>query len=262
MKKIAVITGTSGGIGRCTSELFIKKGYKVYGLSRSGPHDDKIIHISTDISSEQSVINAFNVIKESENKIDVLVNNAGFGISGAVEHTDIGSAKQLFDVNFFGAVNCIKKALPLLRAAESGRIINVSSIAAVLPVPYQAFYSSVKSALNSLTLALANEVSPFGIKVIAVMPGDVKTGFTAARKKNTVSENIYKQAEDRAVKRMEKDEQNGMPPEKVAACVYKAAVKKHPRVFYSVGFIYRVFALLSKILPTGLVNKIEGKMYG
>jgi len=262
MKKIAIITGASGGIGLSTAKLFAENGYTVYSLSRSKPVYNNIIHIKTDVLSEESVKSAINAVITAEGKIDVLVNNAGFGISGAVEFTEMSDARQIFDVNFFGTFACIKYVLPHMRKAGVGCIISVSSVAAVLPVPYQSFYSCTKSAINSLILSLSNEVKPFGIKVCAVMPGDVRTGFTSARKKNAIIDSAYRASEERSVARMEKDEQGGMPPEKVAQSIYKAATKKHPKVIYTVGFTYKLFAVLAKVLPIGLVNRIEGKMYG
>ncbi len=262
MKKVAVVTGGSSGIGLTTAKAFCNAGYVVYSLSRSAPKDENIIHIKTDVSIEAQVATAIEQIIQQNPRIDVLVNNAGFGISGAVETTEITDAKRQFDINFFGTHACIKQVLPHMRAAGDGHIINISSVAAVLPLPYQAFYSAVKSAVNALTLALANEVSGLGIKVCAVMPGDVRTAFTQAREKNEPAENPYKESESRAVGRMEKDEQAGMSPEKVAKLVVKIAGKKRVKPLYTVGGSYKVFVLLSKILPTGLVNKVEGLMYG
>ncbi|PKM62869.1 MAG: short-chain dehydrogenase [Firmicutes bacterium HGW-Firmicutes-21] len=261
MKKVVVITGASSGIGLCTAVLFADNGYTVYSLSRSRPAENRIIHIHTDISDEESVKSAIDTVISAEGRISVLVNNAGYGISGAVETTDVNDAKRLFEVNFFGTFTCIKYVLPHMRAAGGGCIVNVSSVAAVLPLPYQAFYSCTKSALNSLTLALANEVRPFGIRVSAVMPGDVRSGFTAARKKSVTSETVYSESQDRAVSRMEKDEQGGMQPEIIARQIYRAALKKRPKVLYTAGLTYKLFILLAKVLPAGLVNRIEGKIY-
>lgn len=261
MKQVVVITGASSGIGLCTGSLFADKGYTVYSLSRSCPPDSRLFHIPADVSDESSVESAVAEVIRRESRIDILINNAGFGISGAAEATLLDDAKRQFDINFFGMFLCIKHVLPHMRSAGKGRIINVSSVAAVLPVPYQSFYSCAKSAVNAFSLSLANEVKPFGISVTAVMPGDIKTGFTNARKKNDSINEAYKEREERAVSRMEKDEQNGMEPKTVAACIYKAAVKKHPRPLYTVGLQYKALVALSKILPVSVVNKIEGKMY-
>ncbi len=262
IRKTAVITGASGGIGLSTARLFADNGFVVYSLSRTAPQDNRIKHIPSDISLEDSVRAAITEIIKKEGKIDVLVNNAGIGISGSVELTDPNEARRLFDINLFGAFFCIKHVLPHMRTAGSGHIINISSVAAVLPLPYQSFYSCSKSALNALTLSLANEVKHFGIKVCAVMPGDVRTGFTEARKKSEAEKNAYSIREQKSVLKMEKDELNGMPPEKTAKCIYKAALKKRPRPLYTVGASYRLFVFLAKLLPARLVNRIEGIMYG
>ncbi len=191
----------------------------------------------------------------------MLVNNAGFGISGAVEFTNIESARRLFDVNFFGTLTCIQCALPYLRKNGGGRIVNVSSVAAPIAIPFQSFYSAAKASINSLTLSLINELRPFHITVCAVMPGDVRTGFTSAREKSGAGEELYGDAIERAVAVMERDEENGMTPEFVARCVFRAAQKKHPKPFYAAGAKYKVFLLLFKLLPAGLSNRIVGSIY-
>ena len=179
--KVVIITGASSGIGLECAKMFSQKGYKVYALSRRGGNDHLISHVKCDVTDEKCVKSTFSDIFEKENRIDILVNNAGFGISGAVEFTDTQSAKKQFDVNFFGTVICSKAVLKLMRKQGFGRIINISSMAAPLAIPFQSFYSASKAAVNSFTLSLANEVKPFGISVCALMPGDVKTEFTQNR---------------------------------------------------------------------------------
>ena len=148
-----------------------------------------------------------------------------------------------------------------MRLQGGGRIVNLSSLAAPLAIPFQAFYSASKAAVNSLTLALANEVRPFNIKVCAVMPGDVKTGFTAAREKNTAGDEFYGETLKRAVAGMERDEQNGMSPDDIADAVYAAATKARPKLLSTKGTKYHLFFALSKALPVSLVNIIVGKLY-
>ena len=189
------------------------------------------------------------------------MNNAGFGISGAIEFTELAEAKRQFDVNFFGCFICSKNVIKYMRLQGGGRIVNLSSLAAPLAIPFQAFYSASKAAVNSLTLALANEVRPFNIKVCAVMPGDVKTGFTAAREKNTAGDEFYGETLKRAVAGMERDEQNGMSPDDIADAVYAAATKARPKLLSTKGTKYHLFLALSKALPVSLVNIIVGKLY-
>ncbi len=258
---VAVVTGGSSGIGKAACSLFRDSGFTVYEFSRSGKGENGINHITADITDEKSVDAAFKRVFDEAGGIDLLVNNAGMGISGAIEFTELSSAKKIFDVNFFGTLICIKAALPYLRKSKNGRIVNMSSVAAPVAIPFQSFYSATKAAVNSLTLALRNEVKPFGIKVSAVMPGDAKTGFTDAREKNTVGSELYGEAIERAVTAMEKDERNGMTPEKVAKVVYKAATAKNPKPLYTAGGVYKLFVFLTKILPTRLFNWIVGKVY-
>lgn len=259
--KTVVVTGGSSGIGKAICEVFADKGFSVYELSRSGKDNGKIIHVDCDVTNEESIDNAFSEIIKSAGKIDVLVNNAGFGISGAAEFTSLEKAKKQFDVNFFGTVACTNKAVKYMREAGGGRIINISSLAAELSIPFQAFYSASKSAVNSLTLAMANELKPFGITVCALMPGDVKTGFTAAREKDTSADTVYRGILKKSVATMEHDEQNGMSPERIADAVYKLSESKSPKPLSTVGAQYKLFAVLAKLLPIRAVNSIIGMIY-
>ncbi len=258
MSKVAVVTGASGGIGAEIAARLLELGYRVYDLSRHGGETG--IHISTDVSKEQDVASAFEKIGTEESGIDLLINNAGFGISGAVEFSDTDDVRKIFEVNVLGAFLCAKYALPLLRKRR-GRIVNVSSAAAIFSIPFQAFYSATKSALNSLTLALRCEVSRFGVSVCAVMPGDVRTGFTAARVKNEAGEEAYGNVIASSVSVMEKDERNGMTPRYVAQKVCKVATRKNVAPLYTIGFKYKIFAGLSKVLPTRFINAVVKKLY-
>lgn len=264
--RVAVVTGGSSGIGRATAGLFAEKGWTVYELSRRGQNSGGVRHITADVTDEASLAAAFEEIYAAEGRIDTLVCNAGFGISGAVEYTDLAAAQKQMDVNFFGAVRTIQAALPYLHKNEliRGRrahIVNISSMGGPLALPFQAFYSCSKSAINTLTLALANELRPFGIAVCAVMPGDVKTGFTAAREKSSAGSEVYGGVIDTSVRTMEKDEQGGMQPVRIARKVYAMAAKKNPKPLSTVGFSYKLFALLNKLLPTSLVNRLIGVIY-
>jgi len=257
---ILIISGGSSGIGKATASLFAERGWCVFELSRHGVSADGITHIDCDVTSEESCKTAINQVLKQTDRIDVVISNAGFGISGAVEFTDIKEAERQMDVNFLGAVRLTQAVLPQLRQQRSGRIIYTSSVAAVLAVPYQAFYSASKAAINALALALANEVQEFGISVSVMMPGDVSTGFTDARAKSTAGEEVYTHAA-KAVSSMEKDERGGMQPIQMAKLFYHIATCHSPRPQYVGGFIYRVFCLLDRILPKRFVNWIEGVMY-
>ncbi|MDR1131449.1 MAG: SDR family NAD(P)-dependent oxidoreductase [Oscillospiraceae bacterium] len=261
MGNVVVITGGSSGIGKSAAALFARNAYAVYELSRTGKNENGVTHITADITRPDELRAAFAEIFRQTRRLDVLVNNAGMGISGAIEFTDEVQARRIFDVNFFGTFLCCKEALPYLRQTPGARIINLSSVAAPLSIPFQAFYSATKAAVNALTLALANELRPFGIRVCAVMPGDTHTGFTAAREKSESGEALYGEAVRRAVSAMEKDELSGMSPDQVAGVLLRAARKKRPKVLYTVGSKYKFFVTIAKILPVNLCNRLVGKLY-
>ena len=259
--KIAVVTGATSGIGAETARLLCKNGYRVWGFSRRGGESSgELRQLCCDVTDEAAVRQAFATVFAAEGHIDLLVNNAGFGISGAIEDTALADAKKQLDVNFFGCFLCCKAVIPYMRQTGGGRIINISSMAAVLSIPFQSFYSASKSAINALTLALANEVRPFGITVCALMPGDVKTGFTAARQKSAASD-AYAVVAAKSVAVMEHDEQNGMSAQTLARAVLRLAQRKRPQPLSTCGAQYHLFAGLQKLLPQRIVNAIVGKLY-
>ena len=261
--KTVIVTGASRGIGLETAKLFSGKGYRVYALSRSGKCEEteNIIPLACDVTDEEAVKRVFRRIYEESGRIDILVNNAGFGISGAVEFTDETQAKKQFEVNFFGCFLCCKCVADYMRKNGGGRIINISSLAAELSIPFQAFYSASKAAVNSLTLALANELRPFHISVCALMPGDVKTGFTDAREKQEEDGGVYADVIKKSVATMENDERNGMPAEKIAEAVLLLAEKKKVKPLSTKGAKYKFFAVLAKLLPASAVNRVVGMLY-
>lgn len=258
--KTLLLTGGSSGIGLHTVQLFVEKGWTVFELSRSGHTTPSITHINCDVTDERSVREAVDEVMQQVDHLDVVISNAGYGISGPVEFTSIEEAQKQFDVNFFGAFRLVQSVLPIMRYQGYGRIIFTSSVAAELSIPYQSFYSASKSAINALALALANEVRDFGIHVSVLMPGDVATGFTDARKKDVKGGEVYQRLHS-AVSRMEQDERSGMAPICMAKCLYRIAVAKCPKPFYVGGTIYGVFSLLNRLLPKRLVNWIVGKLY-
>lgn len=261
MNKVAVITGGSSGIGLCTARALAAAGCRVYELSRRDSDSPGITHIRCDVTSDEQVQSAVDMIIAAEDKIDVLINNAGFGISGAVEFTDTEAARRLFDVNFFGMVRMNRAVLPLMRKAGAGRIVNLSSVAAPVAIPFQAYYSATKAAVNNYTMALANEVRPFGITVCAVMPGDIKTGFTAARQKNIEGDDVYQGRISRSVAGMEKDEQTGMDPQKAGNYIAGVALNRSHKPLRTIGIAYQCAVFLTKILPARWLNALVGKIY-
>ena len=260
-EKIVVITGGNSGIGKYTAEAFVRKSCTVYDLSRRDIKNKGITHITTDVTDEKQVIAAINQIIVEKGKIDILINCAGFGISGAVEFTQLCDAKKQFDVNFFGAVNVTKAVIPHMRSKESGRIVNISSVAAAAHIPFQTYYSASKAAIESYTNALANEVRPFGISVTAIQPGDICTPFTQARQKSFDGDDVYEGRISRSVQGMEKDEQKGMSPETAGGYIAKIALKKRVKPVYAIGTSYKVLSTLCKIFPCSIRNRIVGMLY-
>ncbi|NLT18715.1 MAG: Cyclopentanol dehydrogenase [Firmicutes bacterium ADurb.Bin080] len=260
MGKVVIITGASSGIGKTTAEILNSKGYKVYNLSRR--ESLGIEHIKTDISNYEDVKNAISCIYEKEGRIDVLINNAGMGISGAIENTDDNTAKQLFSVNFWGMFYSTKEVIPIMRKNNSGSIINISSAAAKFPLPFQAFYSASKAAVSSFSDALRLEVKPFGINVTAILPGDVKTEFTQARIKNKSNDPIYGDRIDKSVSAMERDEENGMSPETISKIIIKIIEKKNPPPYVIGGLKYEFLVFLTRLMPYRLTLFLLGKIYG
>lgn len=261
MKRVAVITGGSSGIGLCTAKALAKKGLTVYELSRRESSIPDIVHITADVTDEGSIVAAAEQIFAQEGRVDIVINNAGYGISGAVEFTETEEAQAQFNVNFFGMVRVNRVFLPYLRKQGFGRIVNISSVAAPIPIPFQAYYSAAKAAIDSYSMALQNELRPYGITVCAVRPGDIRTGFTAARQKSIRGDDAYKGRIARSVSRMERDEQNGMKPETAGAFICRAALKKNSKPLLTIGFSYKLFAVLQKLLPCRLVNRIVYWMY-
>ena len=182
--KTAIVTGGTSGLGLAAAQTLAEKGLRVYALSRHGVPVPGVTSLACDITDADAVERTVAAIEAEAGRIDLVVNNAGFGISGAVECTTPEEARRLFDVDFFGVVNVNHAVLPRMRRAGGGRIVHVSSVAAPVAIPFQAYYSAAKAAINAYSSALRCEVAPFGIDVCAVMPGDLKTGFTAAREKN------------------------------------------------------------------------------
>lgn len=260
MQKVAIVTGGSSGIGLATAKSLLEKGCIVYEFSR---HEGtgEIKHITCDVTDEENVIAAVREVFEKEGHIDILVNCAGFGISGAVEFTSLSEAKSQMDVNFFGMVNVNKAVLPIMRENKSGRIINISSVAGPIPIPFQTYYSASKAAISAYTAATANEIAPYGVSMCAVLPGDTCTKFTASRRKSIEGDDVYGGRISRSVEVMEKDETNGTDPKVTGAYIAKIAFKKKVKAYYCVGFTYKFFCVVMKLLPIGLSNKMIGSIY-
>lgn len=257
--KTLIITGGSSGIGRATALLFSERGWKVYELSRHGASTDGIVHIDCDVTRAELCREAVAQVLAQEQRVDLLISNAGMGVAGSVEFTPDEELHRQMDVNFFGAMNIVRAILPQMRAQRGGRIIFVSSIAAVFSIPYQAYYSASKAALNAVALALQNEVREFGIDVCCLLPGDVKTGFTAARQKVHAGAEVYRHMQ-KSVETMEHDEQTGLSPDQMARRLWRMGNSRWVWIYQTTGW-YKLLALLEKLLPKTLVNRVVGWLY-
>ncbi len=261
-QKVVVITGASSGIGLVTAKYFVKNGYKVYGLSRNIKEEQEFVSLSCDVTNEEQIKESINYIMQEENRIDVLINNAGFGISGSVENEPLEKIESLIKVNFLGAVTVTKCVLPIMRAQGGGKILNTSSVASVAPIPFQSFYSVTKASLDIWAKALQMEVKPFNIQVCNVMVGDTKTGFTAGRQKSEFDAGtVYEKIVEKSIAKMEKDEQHGKDPITVSKTMLKLVRKRKMPPTKVVGFGYATLVFLIKILPQKLVLFIVNKLY-
>ena len=261
MNKVILITGGTSGIGLYAARDLAAQGCRVYELSRRAAGAEGVTHMQADVTDETQVERAVREVLDREGRIDVVINNAGFGISGAVEYTDTEEAKRQFDVNFFGMVRVNRAVLPVLHRQGCGRIINMSSVAAPIAIPFQTYYSASKAAIRAYSMALQSEVKPYGVKVCCIMPGDVATGFTAARKKSHAGDDAYGGRIARSVAVMEHDEQNGIPAEKAGIFVAKKALQKRPPLLCTLGGKYKVFVFLTRLLPTRFTVWLVGKIY-
>ncbi len=265
--KKAVVTGGSSGIGMEVVNLLLQDGCEVFSLSRtvhprqSFNSQGTLHQIACDITDKRSLDDAFSRIGELTDSFDVLFSNAGFGISGPISDTPKEQVVRMFDVHVFAAMEAVRKSIPFL-ARNKGRIILTSSIAAVVSLPFQSYYSAVKASLNTLALALNSELKHDGIRAIAIMPGDTATGFTAKREKGTCDSPDVATRYHRSIARMERDEQTGASAETVARKLLRITRKRAPKPLYGIGFFYRLVLVLFKILPVRLTNWAAGLLYG
>jgi len=271
-QKIVLITGASAGIGLAAALLLMNNGARVYAASRRGGKNQKtengqgeLIHVKMDVNVESEIAAVVTQILKENNRLDAVICNAGNGIAGAIEETSDEEMRYQLETNFFGAVKTVQACLPTFRAQGYGKIITTSSVAAIVPIPFQAFYSAGKAALLVFMNALSMEVKPFGIQCCTILPGDTKTEFTAARKYNIKSKlesSPYLQKMTRSVAVMEKDEQNGMKAETVANEMLKQVMNKNMKTVIIPGVQYQAICWLFNRLPTSISLRIVGKIYG
>ena len=260
-RRIVLVTGDSSGFGLEIVKEFLRHGDQVYGISRRPFSYPGLVHLQADLTKAESLQEAVNGILEKEGRIDILINDAGYGIFSSVEETPIDEAKKLFDVNVLGALRMCQSVLPSMRRNHGGLIINISSIGAETPLPFQGFYSAYKSAMDMLFDSMRSEVRPFGIRIASLRPGDSRTGFTSHRKTIAKEGSSYESAFRHCLKQVESDEKGGFSPSKVGRKAYSISCRRRPKGIYRVGFKDRFLLVLFKALPKRLAYYILFRIY-
>ncbi len=264
---VVLITGASSGIGWACAKHLHALGYTVYAASRNIRNTDieGMYLVSLDVDNDESVQRGIDHIINMEGRIDVAVNCAGFGIAGAVEDTSLEEAKAQFETNFFGVLRVCHRVLPIMRQQKSGLIVNVSSLAGISPLPFQALYSASKFAVEGLSEALRIEVMPFGIRVVLIEPGDFSTGFTQHRRKvgNSQTNAIYRERFTKALAKMEQDEINGPQPLIIARLIERIIKTPSPCLRYTVGSRFQKLGVgLKPFLPQRLYEWLLIRNFG
>jgi NAD(P)-dependent dehydrogenase (short-subunit alcohol dehydrogenase family) len=258
MDKVLLITGASAGIGTACADRMHGRGWQVFGASRRGTSPGGWTPMVMDVDSDTSVAAGFDVLEAAGGRIDAVVACAGWGLAGSVEQTHIDDARAQLETNFWGAVRVVQRALPVMRRQGHGRIVLISSIGGVLGLPFQAFYSASKFAMEGFGEALAYEVGPFGIDVTMVEPGNVQTEFTERRRTTSApsGEDPYASAATKAIGVMATDEANGAPPDAVAQAVQRVLEAKRPPRRISVGKLdERIGVMGKRLLPHRLFER-------
>jgi NAD(P)-dependent dehydrogenase (short-subunit alcohol dehydrogenase family) len=252
MADVVLISGASAGIGQACADRLSDRGWVVFGASRRGISSGSWTPVVMDVDRDESVEAGFGTVLEEHRQVDALVACAGWGLSGAVEQTSLADARDQLETNFWGAVRLVQQALPLMRRQGHGRIVLISSIGGIVSLPFQAFYSASKFAMEGFGEALGYEVEPFNIQVTLVQPGNVTTEFTAKRRSTSTGSGSdpYGLAVERAIGVMIEDEANGVPPDRVAVVVQRVLEAKRPPRRVSVGKVdERIGILAKRLLP-------------
>lgn len=262
---IILITGITSGFGKAMAERLSADGHTVYGTHRHAMEFiPGVTYIKADATSDEDVEAAVRQVVDAEGRIDVFINNAGMGIGGPLEFTDIALAQRQMEVNFMGMVRFLHHVIPVMRRQGGGKILCFSSIAGKLGLPFQGFYSASKFAIEGYCDALRLEVKQFGIKVVVIEPGDFATGFTGSRKKVESAEAYETYPSYKAsIEGMENDERTGLKPDYLAGKISGIVMKKNPKCSYVIAtFIQKASIPLSVILPKKLWNRIFASWYG
>jgi NAD(P)-dependent dehydrogenase (short-subunit alcohol dehydrogenase family) len=267
--KVVLVTGASTGIGQCCAQHLATRGYRVFGTSRK-PADatgkpSGVEMIAMDVDKDESVAAGVRAVLDKAGRIDAVVNNAGWGLMGAVEDTSIDEARAQLETNFFGVLRVCREMLPILRRQGGGHIVNISSLGGVVGLPFSGMYSASKFAVEGVSEALRWETRRFGIHVVLIEPGDFHTNFTAMRRmaKASGDGSAYREAVQRALAAQEKEELNGPAPQPIARLVEHILQSQNPAIRYSVGMLgQRIVVPCKRFLPERLFEWIFCKVMG
>lgn len=255
--KIALVTGASSGIGQATAERLAKAGYAVYGTSRRGgaAGGRSFEMLSLDVTSDASVADAVVQLMKREGRIDLLVNNAGFGVAPAgAEESSITQAQAIFDTNFFGVVRMTRAVLPHMRKQGAGRIVNIGSVLGLLPMPYGALYAATKHAIEGYSESLDHELRTKGIRVCVIEPAYTNTPFDANFLQPDAMLDAYGEARAAVSQRVKEVMATADQPSVVAETVLKAASALRPQRRYAAGGLAGRLAWLRRFAPAGLMD--------
>ena len=265
MSKVILITGASSGIGKAIGDFLCTKDFKVYGTSRNPSKylDSNFQLFDLNVNNSDSINSCIDKIIKIEGVLDVLINNAGVGITGPLEEIPEIEIKNNFSTNFFGPINIIKKVLPIMRSEKSGLIINITSLAAYVGTPYRSVYSASKAALDLVSETLNMETKPFNIKVVSVAPGEFSTNI-ASRRYHTSSEkkSPYHLNYSKALNLMNNHVDSGADPKLIAKLILKIINSKNPKKKYIVGsFLEKIAPYLKLLLPQKYFENLIMKSY-
>ncbi|KJD34879.1 short-chain dehydrogenase [Tamlana sedimentorum] len=264
MSKVVLITGGSSGIGKAIGEFLLENNYVVYGTSRSPEKykKSKFPILQLDVKSLSTINSCIAQVIEKENKIDVLINNAGVGITGPIEEVPEAEIRNNFDTNFFGPINVIKAVLPQMREQNSGLIINVTSIAGYMGLPYRGVYSASKGAFSLITEAFRIELKDFNIKMANLAPGDFATNIAAGRYHAPALKTSPYKLYPSVLQNIDDDVDNSDDPIEVAKAVKQIIENKSPKIHYKVGAFMQKFSIVLKfLLPDKAYEKLLIKHY-
>jgi NAD(P)-dependent dehydrogenase (short-subunit alcohol dehydrogenase family) len=261
-QKVALITGISSGIGQATAILLAEQGFQVFGTVRK-PNDSQsnISVLPLDVQKDESVQNCVDAVLAQAGRVDVLVNNAGFAVIGAIEESSLPQAQALFETNFFGVVRMTKAVLPIMRSQRQGRLINLSSVVGFLPAPYMGFYAASKHALEGYTESLDHEVRKFGIRAVLIEPGFIRTQIGQNTQPADSPIAAYRVLSLHMVELINQQVLNGENPAVVARKILQAVNSTSPRLRYAVGREAVLLNLLRKFMPAGLLDRSLRKQF-